>query len=54
MVDTRRVEALSPLIRCLGAEVLDGGDVSDEVTIPRALLNTLETKVRTPFPSSFA
>ncbi|SPN97601.1 uncharacterized protein DNG_01113 [Cephalotrichum gorgonifer] len=45
IVDINRVEALSPLIRCLGVEVLDEEDTSDEVTVPRALLKVMESKV---------
>lgn len=52
MVDAKRVEALSPLIRCLGAEVLDGGDTTDEATVPRVLLKAMEAKVCASFAFS--
>lgn len=52
MVDAKRIEALSSLISCLGAEVLDGEGTADEVTVPRALLKAMEAKVCARFAFS--
>lgn len=55
IVDAKRVEALSPLIHCLGAEVLDQEDTGEEVTVPRAFLKAMEAKVSPglyPYPVS--
>jgi hypothetical protein len=45
MVNAERIEALAPIIRCLGPEVLDREDLSDETTVPTALLAAMEAKV---------
>lgn len=48
MVNAERVEALAPIIRCLGPEALDREDLKHETLVPTSLLAAMEVKVCVP------